>query len=53
MYFTSDDGSQNMFVYEPTFNMTEFKKDNSPDYVTGWKLKELDNSKLLALHGAF
>ena len=46
MYFTCDDGSQNMFVYEPTFNMIEFKKDKSPDYVTGWKLKELDNSSI-------
>ena len=33
--------------------MIEFKKDKSPDYVTGWKLKELDNSRLIALHGAF
>ena len=27
MYFTSDDGSQNMFVYLPLLDMLELKKD--------------------------
>ena len=25
MYFTSDDGFQNMFVYQPTFNTLKYK----------------------------
>ena len=31
--FFGDDGSQNMFVYKPTFNTLEFKKDKGVDYV--------------------
>ena len=26
MYFTSDDGFQNIFVYQPTFNTIKYKK---------------------------
>ena len=32
--FFNDDGFQNMFVYEPTLNMLEFKKDKDTKYVT-------------------
>ena len=32
MYFTSNDGSQNAFVYQPTLDMLEFKKDKDTDY---------------------
>ena len=38
-----DDSLQNMFVYQPILN----------DYVTGWKSKDLFESKLLLLHGSF
>ena len=30
-----------MFVYQPTFNMLELKKDKSIAYVIGWKSKGL------------
>ena len=33
IYFTSNDGSQNMFVYQPAFNVLELKKDKSTKYV--------------------
>ena len=42
-----------MFVYQPTFNTLELKKDKGTDYVIVWKLKGLFKSKLLPLHGAF
>ena len=32
MYFISNDGSQNMFVYQPTFYTLELKKDKGNDY---------------------
>ena len=51
-YF-GDDGFQNMFVYQVTFNTLELIKDKSTDYVIGWKSKVLFESKLLPLHGAF
>ena len=53
IYFTSDDGSQNMFVYQPTFNMLELKIDKDTEYVISWKSKGMYNSKLIALHGTF
>ena len=31
MYFTSDDGSQNMFVNQPTLDMLELIKDKGTD----------------------
>ena len=40
-----------MFVYQPTFNTLELKKDKDTDYVIGWKSKGLFESKLLLLHG--
>ena len=33
IYFTSNDGSQNTFVYQPTLDTLEFKKDKSTDNV--------------------
>ena len=44
MYFTSNDGSQNTFVYQPTLNTLEVKK--STDYVLSWKSKAVNNSRL-------
>ena len=53
IYFTSDDGYQNMFVYQPTFNVLELKIEKGIVYVIGWKSKWVYNSKLAELHGAF
>ena len=39
MYFTSNDGSQNTFVYQPTLDTLELKKDKSIDCVLSWKSK--------------
>ena len=52
LYFTSDDGSQYIFDYLPTFNVLELKKDKCTEYIIGWNSKGLYNSKLMALHGA-
>ena len=51
--FFGDDGFQNMFVYQATFNTLEFKKDKGTDYVIGWKSIGLFESQLLLLHGTF
>ena len=53
MYFTSDDGSQNMFVYQPTLDTLELKKDKGTDYVLSWRSKGVYNSKLKPLHTTF
>ena len=47
IYFTSNDGSQNMFVYQPTFNVLELKIDKGTEYVIGPKSKGLYNTKLI------
>ena len=33
IYFTSNDGSQNTFVYQPTLDTLGLKKDKGTDYV--------------------
>ena len=54
MYFASNDGSQKMFVYQPTFDILEWKtKDKGTDYVLSWKLNGVYNSKLKPLYTAF
>ena len=53
MYFTRNDGSQNLFVYQPTLDTLELKKDKSTDYVLSWKPKGVFNSKLKPLYTAF
>ena len=40
MYFTSNDGSQNTFVYQPKLNILEWKKDKGTVYVLSSKSKE-------------
>ena len=45
-YFLSDDGSQNMFVYKPTFNVLELKINKGADYINSWKSKGIYHSKL-------
>ena len=53
MYFTSNDGSQNTFVYQPTLDTLELKKDKGADYIHGWKSTGVHNSKLKPLYTAF
>ena len=53
MYLTSDDGSQNMSVYQTKLSVLEFKKDKVTEYVTGCKSKGAYISKIIALHNAF
>ena len=53
IYFTSNDGSQNTFVYQPIFDTLELKKDKGTDYVLSWKSKGVYNSKLKLLYTAF
>ena len=53
MYFTSNDGSQNTFVYQPTLNTLEVNKDEGTDYVLSWKSNGVHNSKLKLLYTVF
>ena len=53
MYFASNDWSQNTFVYQPTLDTLEIKKDKGTDYVLSWKSKGLYSSKLKPLYTAF
>ena len=52
-YFTSNDGSQSMFVYQPTLGTLELKKDKGTVYVLIWKSKGVSNSKLKPSYTAF
>ena len=47
------DGFQSMFVYYPSFNTLELKKDKNTEYFIGWKSKGLFKSNFRPLHGAF
>ena len=40
IYFKSSDGSQDMFVNQPTLDTLELKKDKGIDYVLSWKQME-------------
>ena len=51
--FFGDDGSQNVFVYQPTLNMLELKKDKGNDYVLSCKSKGVYNSQLKPLYTTF
>ena len=54
IFFTSNDGSENTFVYKPpTLDMLELKKDKGIDYLPSWKSKGVFNSKLKPLYSAF
>ena len=54
MYFTSNGGSQNTFVYQPTLDTLESKKKKGKgnDYVLSWKSEGVFNSKLKPLYTA-
>ena len=51
IYFTSNDGYQNMFIYQPTFDMLELRKNKGTENIIGSEWKGVYNSKLIALHG--
>ena len=53
MYFTSNDGSQNTFVYQPTLDTLELKKDKGTDYILSWKSRGVYNCKPKSLYNAF
>ena len=53
IYFTSNDGSQSMFVYQETLDTLELKKDKCADYVISWKSNGVYNSKPKPLYTAF
>ena len=37
MYFTGDDGLQNMSNYQPKFSMLQLQKDKDTNYLRSWK----------------
>ena len=47
--FFGDDSFQFMFVYQPTFNTLELKKDKDTNYVIGWKSESLQTCQLSRL----
>ena len=53
VYFTSNDESENTFVYQPTLDILELKKDRSTNYVLSWKSKGVFNSNLKPFYTAF
>ena len=53
IYFISNDGSQNTFVYQPTLDTLKLKKDKSTDFILSWKSKGVYTSKLKPLYAAF
>ena len=53
MFFTSNDGSQNTFVYQPTLETLELRKGKGTDYVLSWKSNGAYNSKLKPLYTVF
>ena len=48
IFFTENDESQNMLVYQPTFNVLELKIDKCTEHSIGSKSKGLYNTKLIA-----
>ena len=42
-----------MFVYQPTLDTLELKKDKYPDYILSWKLKAVHTSKCKSLYTSF
>ena len=52
-YFFGDYGSQNVFVYQPTLDTLDLKKDKGTDYLLSWKSKGVYTSKFKPLYTAF
>ena len=53
IYFKSDDGSENTFVYQPRLVAIELKKDKCTGYVLSCKSNREFNSKLKPLYATF
>ena len=53
MYFTSSDGYQNNFVFQPILDALELKKDKGIDYILSWKSNGVYKSKLEPLYTGF
>ena len=53
IYFTSNDGSQNTFAYQPTLDTLELIKDKTTNYILSWKSNGVFNSKLRPLYTTF
>ena len=53
MYFTSNNRSQITFVYQPTLDTLDLKKDKGTDYIFSWKSKGVYTSKLKPLFTDF
>ena len=53
IYFTSNDGSQNTFVYQLTLGTLELKIYKGAGYVLSWKSNGVYSSKLKPLYTAF
>ena len=49
----ADDDFQNVFIYQPTRDTLELKKDKGTDYALSWKSKEVFTSKFKPLYTAF
>ena len=52
-FFFGNDGSQKLFVYQPTLDTLELKEDKGTDYFTGFRLKAFFKFNFLPLHSAF
>lgn len=53
MSFTSNDGFQNMFVYQPIFSKLRLKKDKDTSYILIFKSQKVYRSALSPQHLAF
>ena len=53
IYFISNDGSQSTFVYQPTLDTLELKKEKGADHVLSGKSKGVLNSKLMPFYAVF
>ena len=53
IYFIGENGSQNIFVFQPTLDAFELKKDKGTDYVLSWKSKGIYSSKRKQLYTTF
>ena len=53
MYFTSNDGSQNIFFDQPTLDTLGLEKHIGTNSVLSWNSKGVYNSKLKPLYTAF
>ena len=53
IYFTSNDGSQNTFLYQPTLDISKLRKGKCTDYILSWKSKDVYNSRFKPLYALY